>query len=113
MGLAQPRTSRRMAAAHARTMCVLLHYAGKPESEQVLGALLTDFARRASEEEAGLLSYVVTQAMGSATHFVVHAHFSDWDAFEAHAETQHMQTLLPPLTELLAAPISMELYRGV
>lgn len=94
-------------------MCVLLHYAGKPESENDLGALLADFAHRASAEEAGLLSYVVTQAMGSATHFTVHAQFADWDAFEAHAETEHMQRFLPRLTELLAGPISMELFRGV
>mgnify|MGYP000887926409 CR=1 FL=1 len=113
MGLAQPRTSKQTRAANARVMCVLLHYTGKPESETELGALLADFAYRASAEEAGLLSYVITQAMGSARHFTVHAQFSDWDAFEAHADTEHMQRLLPRLTELLAAPISMELFRGV
>jgi quinol monooxygenase YgiN len=93
-------------------VCALLHYAGRQDAEQDLSALLTEFVDQASAEEPGLLSYVVTQAMGSSTHFVVHAQFTDWSAFEAHAETPHMQRFLPRLTALLAAPISMELYRG-
>lgn len=112
MGLSQPRTLKH-AVTEARVVCVLLHYAGKEHSERDLRALLADFVEQARGEEPGVLSYVVTQALGSATHFVVHAQFSDWSAFEAHAETQHMRRFLPRLTALLAAPISMELYRGV
>lgn len=111
MGLAQPRTSKRTATG-PRLVCALLHYAGRDDVEHDLRSLLAEFVHEASSEEPGLLSYVVTQAMGSSTHFVVHAQFTDWGAFEAHAETQHMQRFLPRLTALLAAPISMELYRG-
>jgi quinol monooxygenase YgiN len=113
MGLAQPGISGRIAAQQARVVCVLLHYVGKANEEASLHALLAAFARDACNEEPGLLSYVVSQAMGSASHFVVHAQFIDWSAFEAHAETAHMRRLLPQLTALLGAPISMELFLGV
>lgn len=113
MGLAQPRTSKRTDAPYARVVCVLMRYEGGRGSEHELSGLLTDFAHQVHDEEAGCLSYVVTQAMGSATHFVVHAQFVDWSAFEAHAETPHMNRLLPRLTALLDAPISMEIFRGL
>ena len=112
MGLLQPSTSKR-SSTETRVVCVLLHYAGKDGAAESLQTLLGDFVNHARAEEPGLLSYVVTQALGSQTHFVVHAQFTDWGAFEAHAETPHMQRFLPRLTALLAAPISMELYRGV
>jgi len=112
MGLARAKTSKREASG-TRVVCVLLHYAGREDAEQSLRSLLSEFVHQASNEEPGLLSYVVTQAMGLSNHFVVHAQFVDWSAFEAHAETPHMQRFLPRLKALLAAPISMELFRGV
>jgi hypothetical protein len=48
--------------------------------------------------------------MGSRQHFAVHARFTCWDAFNAHAETAHLERVLPRLTALLATPISMELF---
>jgi quinol monooxygenase YgiN len=51
--------------------------------------------------------------MGSRRHFVVHARFVDWRAFQRHAETPHFNRMLPRLTALLAAPVSMEIFLEV
>jgi quinol monooxygenase YgiN len=76
-------------------------------------ALLSDFAHRVRAEEAGCTSYVITRPLGSRQHFAVHAHFDGWDAFRAHAETEHMQRALPRLTACLAAPVAMEIFLEV
>src|SRR5262245_55200742 len=59
-------------------------------------ALLSDmaFAVRA-EEEAACVSYAVTRVLGSPTLIAIHARFADWQAFKDHAETAHMNRLLP------------------
>lgn len=72
--------------------------------------LLSDLARAVNADEPGCESYVATRAMGSKEHFVMHARFMDWRAFEGHAETAHMTELMPRLNALLAGPLVMEIY---
>ena len=74
---------------------------------------MSDLARHVRAEEAGCDSYTVTRAMGSQAHFAVHARFLDWSAFEEHAETPHLNRLMPRLNALLASPISMEIFLEV
>ena len=73
-------------------------------------ALLSDLAHRVRAEEIGCESYVVTRAMGSSEHFVIHARFSDWASFEGHPDTPHFKRFMPRLNALLASPVAMEIY---
>ena len=84
-----------------------------PGADADFAALIGDLAWHVRNEEAGCESYVVTRAMGSLEHFVIHARFDDWRAFEAHADTPHMARLMPRLSALLAAPLAMEIYLEV
>src|SRR5690349_19512677 len=104
MGLPEPRTR----AAHApqsSCVCAILRAETKPGRDEDFAALLGDLAFHVRNEEPGCESYVVTRAMGSPSHFAVHARFDDWHAFEAHADTAHMAKLMPRLSALLAAPL--------
>ena len=75
--------------------------------------LLMDLAGSVGSDEPGCISYVVTRQMGSDRHFAVHARFVDWRAFRRHAVTPHFNRMLPRLTELMAAPVSMEIFLEV
>lgn len=85
----------------------------KPGRGNELAAVLSDLAHHVRADEPGCESYTVTRAMGSQAHFAVHARFSDWRAFEAHAETPHIVRLRARLNALLAAPIAMEIFLEV
>lgn len=90
-----------------------MHAQTRAGVDEDFSALLSDLAHHVRNEESGCDSYVVTRAMGSREHFVIHARFFDWDAFEAHADTGHMQKLMPRLSALLASPLVMEIYLEV
>lgn len=85
----------------------------KPGEDEAFEALISDFAYSVRAEETGCRSYVVTRELGSREHFAVHARFTTWQAFERHAETPHMNSVLPRLTARLAAPWSMEIFMEV
>jgi quinol monooxygenase YgiN len=91
-------------------VCVIVRAEAHPGADEKLASLLADLAVRVDADEPECLSYVVTRMIGSSEHFAVHARFASWEAFEAHAETPHLSRVLPRLTALLAAPISMELF---
>lgn len=88
---------------------MIMRTEAKPGADAKLKWLLAELAQDVRAGEEGCASYVVTHMMGSPTHFAVLAHFTSWEAFEAHAETPHLTRVLPDLTALLAAPISMEI----
>jgi quinol monooxygenase YgiN len=73
-------------------------------------ALLGDLAHLVRADEPSCESYVVTRAMGSRSHFAIHARFADWLSFERHAETTHLRRLMPRLTALMAGPMAMEIF---
>jgi quinol monooxygenase YgiN len=75
--------------------------------------LLKDLAFSVNADEPDCISYVVTRQLGSDRHFAVHARFVDWRAFRRHAETPHFNRMLPRLTALMAAPVSMEIFLEV
>lgn len=70
-------------------------------------------ATQVRDMEVGCDSYVVTRMIGSRTHFAVHAQFTNMEAFERHADTQHLADAMPRLSALLATPISMEIFLNV
>lgn len=91
-------------------VCVILRIEARPGADEELGGLLAEVAKGARAHELGCLSYVVTRTLGSREHFAVHARFASLDAFDAHADAPHLAGVLPRLTPLLAAPISMEIF---
>lgn len=100
-------------AADAGTVCAVLRAETHLGADEEFEALMRDLSRSVLAEEPGCSSYIVTRVMGSRQHFAVHAAFSDWSAFEGHAETGHLARALPRLSPLLAAPISMEIFVAV
>lgn len=76
-------------------------------------SILSDLAHRVRNEEEGCTSYHVTRAMGSPDHFAVHARFSDWAAFQGHAETPHLKRAMPRINALLVSPFALEIYLEV
>lgn len=82
----------------------------RPGCDEQVAALLREIAERVDEHEPECWSYVVTRQIGSREHFAVHARFSSFAAFTAHAETPHLTDALPRLTPLLTTPISMEIF---
>jgi len=97
-------------APEANAVCVVVRVVSRAGSDEVLGALLNDFALQVRKAEPDCTSYVVTRMIGSRDHFAVHARFACWGAFNAHAETLHLARVLPRVSPLLAAPISMEIF---
>jgi quinol monooxygenase YgiN len=91
-------------------VCVVVRLESRDGQDRKLAALMDAFALRVRDAEPDCTSYVVTRPIGSREHFAAHAHFASWDAFNAHAETPHLARVLPRLTALLAAPISMEIF---
>ncbi len=91
-------------------VCLIVRAEAHSGAGEELAALLSQLAEEVLDSEADCSSYVVTRMMGSSEHFAVHARFTSWEAFNAHAETEHLTRLLPQLTALLATPISMEIF---
>jgi quinol monooxygenase YgiN len=113
MGWAEPSQARPARAPRPRAVCAILRAETRPGVDNEFEALMSDLAHHVRAAEAGCDSYTVTRAMGSEAHFVVHARFLDWDAFEGHADTPHLNRLMPRLSALLAAPLSMEIFLEV
>ncbi len=95
------------------TVCAVVRAETRPGADEEAEALLRDFSHQVRSEEPGCINYVVTRVMGSRTHFAVHAHFDCMDAFNQHAETDHMKRVMPRLASLLATPFSMEIFFAV
>jgi quinol monooxygenase YgiN len=112
MGLPEPR-QRLALAPQTSSVCAVLKAETKPGADGDFALLISDLAHHVRNEEPGCQSYVVTRAMGSPRHFAIHTRFDDWQAFEAHADTQHMAKLMPRLNALLAAPLAMEIFLEV
>jgi len=97
-------------ARTARAVCVIARAETLPDRDEEFEALMRDLAFAVRAEEPGCMSYVITRQMGSRQHFAIHAQFSDWAAFDGHAETAHLSRALPRLTRCLAAPLSLEIF---
>lgn len=106
---AEPAQRKRQTAPQG-AICLIVRIETHEGSGDAFAALLSDLAHRVRAEEDGCLSYVVTRVMGSNAHFAVHARFADWNAFELHAETEHLKRVLPRLNALMSAPIAMEIF---
>ncbi len=100
-------------AADAGAVCAIMRAETLLGADEEFETLMREFSTNVLSEEPGCSSYVVTRAMGSRQHFAVHAAFSDWRAFEDHAETGHLARALTRLSPLLASPISMEIFVAV
>ncbi len=94
-------------------VCVVLRAETKAGQDERFAALLSDLAYSVRAEETGCRSYVVTREIGARERFAVHARFADWNSFERHAETPHMDSALPRLTAHLASPWTMEIFMEV
>jgi quinol monooxygenase YgiN len=110
---AEPIKFRRADAPSKRAVCVTVRGEVTEGAQGEAERLLKDLAFAVDLDEPGCTSYSLTRQMGSHRHFVVHARFVDWRAFQRHAETPHFNRMLPRLTPLLAAPVSMEIFLEV
>ena len=113
MDWADPSSYRLGARADAQSICAVLKAETHPGFDEEFESLIRDFAGQVRDAEVGCDSYVVTRMMGSRNHFAVHAQFTNMEAFERHADTQHMAKAMPRLSALLATPISMEIFFAV
>lgn len=95
---------------HSAAVCLVVRAEARNGAEDRVGKLLREFAYQVRNDELGCDSYVVTRLIGSDGHFAAHARFVDFDAFRAHGETEHLESLLGRLTPLLASPFAMEIY---
>ncbi len=103
-------SSRPARAPQSNGVCAVIRAEARVGADEELADLLDDLAESVLADEPGCVSYVVTRMIGSREHFAVHARFSSWDAFNAHAETRHLSIAMPRLAALLATSISMELF---
>ena len=110
---AEPIKFRRAPAPSRQPVCVAVRSEAREGCENDFEAMLRDLAFAVDADEPDCTSYIITRQMGSRRHFVVHARFVDWRAFQRHAETPHFNRMLPRLTALLAAPVSMEIFLEV
>lgn len=113
MGWAEPSRIGPAIAPRTRAVCAVFRAEAQNGADHECEALIGDLAHKIRIDEPGCESYLVTRAMGSHSHFVMHARFTDWSAFEDHAATAHMSRLMPRLSALLTAPLSMEIYLEV
>ncbi len=102
-----------MQTAKTRALCAIVRAETRPGADARFEALLQDLAFHVAADEPGCTSFVVSRVMGSRVHFAVHARFLTWRAFRRHSETDHFNRTLPGLADLLAAPISMEIFLEV
>lgn len=113
MGWAEPSRIGPAITPRPRSVCAVFRAEAIEGADEECEALIGDLAHEIRNREPGCESYVVTRAMGSRSAFVMHARFMDWTSFEDHAATAHMSRVMPQLSALLAAPLSMELYLEV
>lgn len=93
-----------------QAVCLIARAEARAEDEDEVAGLLQDLAEDVRAEERGCLSFSVTRALGSSTHFAVHARFSDMRAFQRHGLTKHMRKAMPELSARLATPVSLEVF---
>jgi quinol monooxygenase YgiN len=105
--------SQRKSARHQGPLCVVARLETRIGAERSVQAALQKLARAVRAEEVGCTGFHLTRPLGTAGHFVVHARFSDWRAFEAHAETAHMECALAHITPELTAPMALEIFLEV
>lgn len=105
--LREPQLSK---SAHSAAVCLVVRAEARDGAEERVSKLLREFAYQVRNDELGCDSYVVTRLIGADAHFAAHARFIDFDAFRAHGETEHLDSLLERLKPLLASPFSMEIY---
>ncbi len=105
--------SQHKSSRHKGALCVVARLEARSGAEEGVQRALQKLARAVRAEEIGCTAYNVTRPLGGAAHFVVHARFSDWAAFEAHAETAHMEAALPRISAELTAPMSLEIFLEV
>lgn len=103
-------SSLRRNAPDAAGVCVVIRAETRPGADEDFAELLDELAHDVRADEPGCTDYIVTRMMGSHQHFAVHARFASWDAFSAHAETPHLVRVLPRLSALMTAPISVEIF---
>lgn len=96
--------------APSGAICVTVRLEALPHCDARVAQMMAEFAAHVEADEPGCTYYAVTRQIGSPRHFAAHARFADWDAFNAHADTAHMQAALPELTAALAAPIALEIF---
>lgn len=105
--------SQRKPARHQGAVCVTARLEAELGGEAVIEQALAHFAAAVRVEEPGCTSYYISRQIGSNRHFAVHARFADWAAFNAHAETPHMEHALARLSPALAAPVALEIFLEV
>lgn len=113
MDWADSRSYRVGVLPHSPGICAIMRAETHPGHDQEFERLIRAFADEVRDGEVGCDSYVVTRVMGSRTQFAVHAQFTNMEAFERHADTEHLQAAMPRLSALLATPISMEIFFAV
>lgn len=96
-----------------QAVCLIARAEAKAEDEDEVADLLQDLAKDVRAEERGCLSFSVTRALGSSTHFAVHARFADMRAFQRHGLTRHMRKAMPELSARLVTPVSLEVFLEV
>lgn len=109
---AEPNESQRRSPPEG-AVCAVVRAQTRDGADIEFEHLLNAFAHNVRSDEPGCSSYVITRMMGSRTHFAAHARFASWAAFEQHAETAHMERVLPRLNALLATPVSLEIFLEV
>lgn len=112
-GGAGPQRTKRGKSRHPGGVCATARIETAAGREDEALALLSDMAFAVRAEEDACVSYAITRVLGSTQHIAIHARFADWDAFKDHAETAHMNRLLPRLSPLLTAPIALEVFLEV
>ncbi|HRK65356.1 MAG TPA: antibiotic biosynthesis monooxygenase [Terricaulis sp.] len=105
--------AQRKPARHLGAVCVTVRLEAELGGETTVEQALAHFASAVRAEEPGCTSYYLSRQIGSNRHFAVHARFADWAAFNAHAETPHMEHALARLTPALAAPVALEIFLEV
>jgi quinol monooxygenase YgiN len=94
-------------------LCVTVRAEATPGLDHEFERMLCELADQVRALEKGCASYAATRAMGSRTHFAVHARFTGWIALHRHAQTPHMKQALPLLTALMVSPMSLEIFMEV
>lgn len=100
----------RPAQAVRPAVCLIARAEAHKGDEAEVADLLSDLADDIRTDEPGCLSYTVTRALGSRTHFAVHAHFENMRAFQRHGLTRHMKRTMADLKARLATPVSLEVF---
>ena len=91
-------------------LCAVMRADALPECGDDVAELLQALAEEIRLDEPGCVSYAITRALGSETHFAVHARFSDWRAFQRHGVTRHMKRAMPALKACLASAVTLEIF---